>query len=265
MNLHKIFSLDKLKKNLFIIGDIHGCYDELAELISKIPNPKNTTIISVGDIIEKGPDSEKCLTLLRDHNALFVYGNHEISWLCGTYGESIFKKIKFDDSIKDQFKRKKEAWLNNSKSTEITNPKNLKYLESGFMSISIPELNLGIVHAGVDLRSTTDETDHELLTRIRYVNRETNQISDFKSRPKFQNEIHWSEAPNTPEMHWIIGHHHSKEQIIHTSHATRLDTGCVYGGRLTGLLIDCSNRYERCIFKLFQVTAKRKYQFDWLN
>lgn len=40
-----------------VIGDIHGCYDELQELINKIGIKEEDTIVSLGDILDWGPKS----------------------------------------------------------------------------------------------------------------------------------------------------------------------------------------------------------------
>ena len=47
----------------FIIGDIHGCYRELLELLSKInPDPVADTLIFLGDYIDRGPDSKNVVS-----------------------------------------------------------------------------------------------------------------------------------------------------------------------------------------------------------
>jgi serine/threonine protein phosphatase 1 len=50
-------------KRTIIFGDIHGCYEEWKELLKLIEIKKDDSLISVGDLIFKGPESAKCLDL----------------------------------------------------------------------------------------------------------------------------------------------------------------------------------------------------------
>lgn len=61
-----------------IIGDIHGCSKELNLLLEKVKVDKNKDIlISLGDVVDKGPDPIGAIRLLMDNNAVLVRGNHE--------------------------------------------------------------------------------------------------------------------------------------------------------------------------------------------
>ncbi len=74
--------IKKLKKNTtgtdYFVGDIHGCYEQLMEALEKIKfNPDVDRLISVGDLVDRGPDSVKCLNLLKETWFHAVFGNHE--------------------------------------------------------------------------------------------------------------------------------------------------------------------------------------------
>ena len=60
----------------FIIGDIHGELETLKEMIKDIDRSK-TRIILVGDLIDRGPDSEAVIDFVRDNKIECVQGNHE--------------------------------------------------------------------------------------------------------------------------------------------------------------------------------------------
>lgn len=68
---------------IFAIGDIHGCYDKLTELLRRIPfDPDRDTIIFLGDYINRGPDSYQVIDYLVElkkscRDAVFLKGNHE--------------------------------------------------------------------------------------------------------------------------------------------------------------------------------------------
>lgn len=62
----------------FIVGDLHGCLDLLqAELVRIAFDPAADRLLSVGDLIDRGPDSMGCLRLLRELWFFAVRGNHE--------------------------------------------------------------------------------------------------------------------------------------------------------------------------------------------
>ena len=74
--------IKKLKNNTvgkdYFVGDIHGCYEQLMEALVKIKfNPDVDRLISVGDLVDRGPDSVKCLNLLKELWFHAVSGNHE--------------------------------------------------------------------------------------------------------------------------------------------------------------------------------------------
>nr|WP_318381335.1 protein-serine/threonine phosphatase [uncultured Enterobacter sp.] len=65
-------------RHIWIVGDIHGCFTLLiATLRSRHFNPYKDLLISVGDVIDRGPDSLSCLALLRRRWFRAVRGNHE--------------------------------------------------------------------------------------------------------------------------------------------------------------------------------------------
>ena len=62
----------------FIFGDLHGCYDLLMSELDAIKFDKSIDrLFSVGDLIDRGSDSVKCLELLNEPWFFAVYGNHE--------------------------------------------------------------------------------------------------------------------------------------------------------------------------------------------
>ena len=67
----------------FVIGDIHGCSDELRYLVDALPVQPNDEIIFLGDYIDRGPDSHgvvsyliKLRDYLKENKLVFLKGNH---------------------------------------------------------------------------------------------------------------------------------------------------------------------------------------------
>jgi hypothetical protein len=74
----------------FVVGDLHGCFDELAKLMTYVKfDPKRDRLFSTGDLIDRGPRSNDCLALLKKSWFYPVLGNHE---------DLILTKIKLKDA-----------------------------------------------------------------------------------------------------------------------------------------------------------------------
>lgn len=62
----------------FIVGDIHGCWDLFQDMLVEIDFDKTQDMMySVGDLVDRGPDSMKCLKLIKEPWFRAVRGNHE--------------------------------------------------------------------------------------------------------------------------------------------------------------------------------------------
>src|SRR5262245_35246812 len=60
-----------------IVGDVHGCSRELDQLLAKLGPGAADTILFVGDLLNKGPDSTGVLRRVRELGARTALGNHE--------------------------------------------------------------------------------------------------------------------------------------------------------------------------------------------
>ena len=60
-----------------VIGDVHGCADELETLIAAFAPGPQDRLIAAGDLINRGPDSPRVLRIARHHSICCVLGNHE--------------------------------------------------------------------------------------------------------------------------------------------------------------------------------------------
>jgi serine/threonine protein phosphatase 1 len=67
--------------SVFAIGDVHGCADELEELLGMLPLDDNSTVVMLGDYIDRGPYSRRVLEILMEaktkHRMVTLSGNHE--------------------------------------------------------------------------------------------------------------------------------------------------------------------------------------------
>lgn len=70
-------------KRLIAIGDIHGCYDQLIQLVDEIQPTQEDTLVFLGDYIDRGPKTFELIDYLvgfkKDFpNTVFLKGNHEL-------------------------------------------------------------------------------------------------------------------------------------------------------------------------------------------
>lgn len=77
-NLHYQRIDGTLYRKIYVVGDLHGCYQSLLALMHKVQFDKSQDlIVSVGDLIDRGNDSIGCLRLQREAWFKPVLGNHE--------------------------------------------------------------------------------------------------------------------------------------------------------------------------------------------
>ncbi len=66
----------------YVVGDLHGCFSMLERLLQHVYfEPTRDRVFSVGDLIDRGPDSLRCLQLLAEPWFYAVQGNHEVMML----------------------------------------------------------------------------------------------------------------------------------------------------------------------------------------
>ena len=61
---------------MIVIGDVHGCFHTLMELLDKLPQTKD--ICFVGDLIDRGPYSKEVVQFVMENKYHSVVGNHEV-------------------------------------------------------------------------------------------------------------------------------------------------------------------------------------------
>ena len=93
--------MDEVRK-LYAIGDVHGCFDALMNVLEQIGLDKGddpSTIVFLGDYVDRGPDSQRVVDTLiklqtysrlgeRKTNYVFLKGNHEEMMLGGIHADS---------------------------------------------------------------------------------------------------------------------------------------------------------------------------------
>ena len=93
-----------------VVGDIHGCFDELQALLEKTAFSADDRVISVGDLITKGPKNREVLELfMTDKRFSAVIGNHDLALRRRWNGEDIDLKPA-QKEVHKELKPEKDAY-----------------------------------------------------------------------------------------------------------------------------------------------------------
>lgn len=206
-----------------VVGDIHGCYDELMKLLDEVNLERKDRVVSVGDLISKGPKSREVLELfMTDARFSTVIGNHDLILRRRWSGEDVELKPAQKETHKE-LKGEKDKYAT--------------FLNTLPFVIDL-ETHL-VVHAGlrpnVELHSQTTGD----LTRIRTLgpDRESEEGTP------------WYHVYNGEKT--VLFGHWPAEEPRRGPRAIGLDTGCVYGHSLTAYIIETD--------EFVSVKAKRAY------
>ena len=86
-----------MSEQIYIIGDVHGCFNTLLELIKQFPNKEKSQICFVGDVVDRGLFSCDVVELIMQNDYKMVMGNHERRLLSNKL-EFLNNKVPFDRS-----------------------------------------------------------------------------------------------------------------------------------------------------------------------
>jgi len=214
----------------FVIGDIHGCSDELRYLVDALPVQPEDEIVFLGDYIDRGPDScgvvsylIKLKDLMRENKLVFLKGNHE---------DMLLAYLELSGQHGNMF------LLNGGKATVESYGVSAENLSPDRLSAAIPPDHLAFyqtlvtyyvkepffcVHAGVNpLKTLPEQTDDDLL---------------------------WIRHPFLYSSHVLpytilFGHTPQHSVLYDLPYKIGLDTGLVYGNMLTCLDTDAKVVYQ---------------------
>lgn len=237
--------MNYIHKRTIIYGDLHGCLEEFKELRLKVNPLEHDQEIAIGDILDRGPSSTELLKYIRENKISSILGNHEYKYVR-------YKKHQ-DNFIKNNIKN--PIVLDNEQLKIFNNLTNedFEYLKS--LPFFIKVGNLVLIHAGITnkinlLSAKKRELENTLWIRALDENQtplsleNTNQIN-----AKF-----WSEYYDGNQGFIVYGHNRFDDVKI-DKYAIGIDTGCVYGNKLTALIVhDTIVPFSN--YEIMQVSAK---------
>jgi len=195
-----------------VIGDIHGCYNELQALLDKAGLANGDKIVAVGDIVDRGPETPQVLGFFQNTpRAYALMGNHERKHVRASHGEiqlSVSQRI-------SQFQLA-EAY-----------PEAVSWMGTLPLFLDLPEAI--IVHGYLEPGISLSEQNPSIVCGTMGGER---ILRDHYDRPWY--ELYDGERPV------IMGHlnyTNSDQPFIYQDKVFGLDTSCVMGKALTGLLL----------------------------
>lgn len=258
--------LPKHNKRLVVVGDVHGCKQELEELLRKVEfNDKNDHLILAGDIIAKGPDSPGVVALAQKLGASCVRGNHEDKVLLSIAESSEHHKIVPESD------ENPEGIPDNVEVESSHSDKNLRKLVKQFSKAQINWLqqcpvilqvgkvpHIGevvVVHAGLVPGIALEQQDPFQCMNMRTIDLKTRLPSEGRDHTHW--EKFWNHQQKKLAKHertTVIYGHDAKRGLNVQKHSFGLDSNCVRGGQLTAMVIDASGNS-----KIVQVDCKTNY------
>ncbi|MEE9313434.1 MAG: metallophosphoesterase family protein [Rhizobiaceae bacterium] len=246
------------KMRIYAIGDVHGCLDEMKDMLKLIKRDlktrpiKHHRIVFVGDFVDRGPDSKGVVKYLKklirkNKHVTCLFGNHDEKLLLArkempldkfdsyfrfggaetmlSYGVST-KKLK---RISDNPINKKAAISFAKKAKKRIPKSHVKFLKKLPRSITIGDYF--ICHAGVHPQVALDEQKEQDLIWIR---------EPFLSwdRPLDKVIIHGHTRRSKPDVRKV---------------RINVDTSCCYGGELTAVVLEGVDHH------FLTVKARKKY------
>ena len=215
----------KAPEKAFIIGDVHGCFEEFLSLLKKAGRQaRGRRLIFVGDLINRGPRSLDMLKWLKKNGAEAVRGNHEDGFL-----RAVRKNLPLSPAL-EQLKKDMggglEGWLQWISSWPF-------YIEGeGFLA----------VHAGLVPGEHPRLSRPGFLMNIRTWDGRGKDLKSAKNPP--WHDFYKGEKP-------VIYGHWACQGLKIKKNSIGLDSGCVYGKQLSGVLLP-----ER---RIVQVPARKAY------
>lgn len=213
-----------MARQTIVVGDIHGCYDELRDLFDRVALASDDRVVTVGDLIVKGPKNREVLDMFID-NARFsaVIGNHDLA-------------------IRRRWQNGRRATLKPAQERaraelEVDQSRYAQYLNALPFVIELDEHV--VVHAGLRPFVRLEDQSPKDLTELRTLG------ADRTSR----DGVPWYEV-YSGEKTVLFGHWPAAEPR-RGPHAIGLDTGCVYGYALTAYVLEAD--------KFTSVRARRAY------
>lgn len=218
-----------------VVGDIHGCLLELRELLDQLQFRTGADrLISVGDLIDRGPDPVGVVHFMQEVGAEVVMGNHEEWALRYARHEA---RCQEDPHYKNPMRPRSATRLAQHAALSADDRQWLARLPIVLQFIHMERPWL-VTHGGIPSNRALEQVDYRQILRCRWVDGAGAYASTGNPHELPPGSVYWTERWVGPQS-VVYGH------IRHDRHAVRIDvrdngvecygidTGCCFGGWLT--------------------------------
>lgn len=222
-----------------IIGDVHGCYEELMYLFRKlgysfensIPKHPLRVPVFIGDLTDRGPNSIEVIRLVYElvivrKQAKYIPGNHCNKLYRFFLGNPVKQQHGLETTVAE--------WenLTTVKQKELKD-KFITLYESAPLYLRLPEVNAVVAHAGIK-RDMIGKKGKRVETFVFY-----GDITGKTLPNGMPERLDWAQEDTGGD--WIIyGHTPVREPRV-IGKTINIDTGCVFGGKLTAFQLPEEN------------------------
>ena len=206
----------KNNNNIFAIGDVHGCFYTLMKLIKKLP--KNAELIFVGDLCDKGNFSKEVIEFVMQNQYKCILGNHEYLML------NNIDNPNSKWAVQTNFGGYKT--IESYKGDNKTLQKHLEWIKT--LPNYIIKDKFFITHGyGLPYYKRRDKEKSKRAL-----------MSNRKSQKYYEKWGHdWEDDFHSYDIINIFGHDYGSKPISDTNYFN-IDSGCVYGEKLTAICLD---------------------------
>ena len=260
----------------YAIGDIQGCYSELQNLLNEINfDERRDELWFAGDLVNKGPKSLQTLRFIKalGVNAKITLGNHDLHLLAVAKNiQPLSKKDTIQEILAADDVKELVDWLKSRPLLITDDNLNFTMVHAGLppqwslenakefakeceLILQSEKINKLLAEMYGDtpniwVNSLQDYAKQRFIincfTRIRFCNSDGMLDFDTKVAPGKQNTslIPWYSLPNrkTKDNKIIFGHwstvHIGNEKNFKQYNVYPIDTGCLWGGRLTAMRLE---------------------------
>ena len=255
---------------VYAIGDVQGCFDPLRALLDKLNyDPGADRLWFAGDLVNRGPQSLSVLRLVKSlPNATAVLGNHDLHLLAVASGQAPRKKRDtFDDVLAAPDREELLGWLRTCPLLHYDAALGCVLVHAGVLpQWSLATAQRLAAEAGEFIRRSDrnelfmhmygDSPDHwqddlggwarlriiiNAFTRLRYCDAHGRMNLRPKGRPGKQppHLLPWFQVPGrmTRDTQIVFGHW-STLGLWDGDGVIALDSGCLWGGKLTAVRLD---------------------------
>jgi bis(5'-nucleosyl)-tetraphosphatase (symmetrical) len=254
----------------YAIGDVQGCFDELRRLLGELRFGKQDRLWFVGDLVNRGPKSLEVVRFVRDlgERAVVVLGNHDLHLVSQYEG---FERTRADDTFADVLKAGDAGEL-----VEWLRRRPMMHVEGSYAMVHaglLPQWSIGKALAlGEEVERALAAPDYKAflghmygsqpdrwsdslagwdrlrvivnaMTRLRFCTAEGKM--DFRAKGKTPPPGHspWFDFRNDSQT--LVCGHWSALGLKTSERLAALDSGCVWGGKLTAMRLE-----DRALFQV---------------